>query len=265
MKNYKSLVKFMAVGAAATLLLTSCSTEDNINKHFNDIDSNISNVIVKVDANESALEEQNEILSDIKATIESHEKSFEEVKNEQIGLLLRHYFDSFARLPEAASYLNSAKDKLLLAMNDVSTIGKALALGTIGGSNSGVESMYSGIAGSGIFDAIGRQPELSETMISFEMYTIEKIKNTPNDLYCEMIGLSASSLFDGIGRSPSIADKFVNYGKYIMDALTNVKEEESSISIGYSSVGFFDGIARQTEAADDMWSIYKDFIDSLVK
>lgn len=95
-------MKFMAFGATTTLLLTSCSMEDNMNKHFNDIDSNICNVIVKVDANESALEEQNEILGDIKTTIESHEKLFEEVKNEQISLILRHYFDSFARLPEAA-------------------------------------------------------------------------------------------------------------------------------------------------------------------
>lgn len=264
MKNYKSLVKFMAFGAAATFLLTSCSMEDNMNKHFNEIESNISNIIVKVDTNATALEEQSEILTDIKTTIESHEKSFEEVKNEQIGLLLRRYFDSCARQPEATEMLNKAKDTLLEGFSKISTTGKAYGLGSIAGANSSVAELYSGIAGDGIFDCIARQPDISEASLSLEVYIIDKIESTSNDLCCEMIGLSSTTVFDGMARVPENAKKLSDYEKYIVDAITNVKNEIDSISIGYASTSFFNSVARQPDIADDMWSVFKDFIDSLV-
>lgn len=279
MKNTKSIIKYAVFGSALSILLSSCAMQDDLNKRFDNVDKKIneneaalnaqntliSNINDKLAQLDSTLEKQGDDIGEIKDIVESHEKTFEQVVNEQTGLILRKYFDSYARQPEASVFLNQAKNNLLSNMNAVETIGKAYAFGSIGGTNYGVAEMYNEVAGEGIFSCISRQPEVGETCISIQENTIHLIATTDNDLYCEMIGLSVSSLYDGIARTPDIIEKMVSYEEYITQAITNVETESYSISIGYSSTAFFESVARQPSAADDMWLVYKDFIDSLVK
>lgn len=183
-----------------------------------------------------------------------------QVKNEEIGLFMTHYFDSFARQPEVKDKLNEAKDLLLVAFESADTNGKCYGLGSIGGANT---DKYKLEVGGGIFDAIARQPEMSDNLLFFEKASIDKILKTTIDSHAEMIGFGTASLCDALGRSPQIADHLKTSFEYITDSILKVNEEDA-YSIGYASKGYYDAVARQTEVATDLWTSFKAYIDTLI-
>ncbi len=191
-------------------------------------------------------------------------KNIIDVKNQQIGLCLSSYFDAYARQPEAAENLNEAKKLLLSAFYNVSNEGSYYGLGCLGGAKD--KARYSE-PGSGIFDAIARQPEEFNKFKETENNTINYITNAKSETKAEMIGYASSFLCDAIARQPEIyeiEDKIdlKESSELINNYIIN-KSDNSALAIGYASKGFYDACARQPESMENMWTEFKSYIDTL--
>ncbi|MCQ2742857.1 MAG: hypothetical protein MJ239_06160, partial [Bacilli bacterium] len=185
------------------------------------------------------------------------------IKNEQTGRCLSAYFDAVARQPEAKESLDKAQKALLNAFGAAETESQCYGIGNLGGAKN--NERFADLCGDGVFDSIARQPEISENLLTIEKTAIEKILNSKEDVFSEMIGLSAAALFDGTARTPEQYEDFYSYFNYIADAICGVKATENAYSIGYASVGFFAGVARQPSAKDEIWETFKSYIDNIEK
>ncbi|MCQ2801639.1 MAG: hypothetical protein MJ222_03205 [Bacilli bacterium] len=235
-------------------------TNSNVEKVNNDVKTNSS----KIDELSDSLDQANNDIKDIIYILETPEKSIEEIRNEQIGLSLIHYFDSVARAPEAIEYLNEAKELLFNNIGASTSLGKIYGIASIFGSNSDTNE-FEITTDDGVFDAIARQPEYHVEMISFGKMVLKAIAEQKLEICAKMLGFGTASAFEAFARQPEISDSIFEYTTYIIGAYGKLKFEESAYAIGYASKGFYNSIARQPEAKEELFGQFKNFIDTKIE
>lgn len=281
----KNKLLLILLSSTAILACTSCASEDRTMARFDKIDSEISTNYAKINetnsnvekvnndvkTNSSKIDELSDYLdqasNDIKDIIyilETPEKSIEEIRNEQIGLSLIHYFDSVSRAPEAIEYLNEAKELLFNNIDASTSLGKIYGIASIFGANSETNE-FEITTDDGVFDAIARQPEYHAEMISFGKMVLKAISEQKSEICAKMLGFGTASAFEAFARQPDISDSIFEYTTYIIGAYGKLKFEESAYTIGYASKGFYNAIARQPEAKEELFGQFKNFIDTKIE